>query len=110
MPLRALLIRFPGGIGGTAAAALSRFGFGAAGTFFELEPLFTTGPITGIALSAAAPIAQWYLARPRGQADDVNLWDVAHHVIDAGAALAAAGATPGLIEPDLLQDWPVRQG
>ena len=81
--------------------------FSAAGTRFELEPIFdvSAGSITSDPALAAAPEPRWtwHVARAESLADAPTAWDVAH------ALQTQAGLAPGapvLIEPDLDQDWP----
>jgi hypothetical protein len=103
----ALLMRFPK----TAAVGFAAAGPGhpvvAAG--LALEPLFETaaagGGAMGLAAGVPGQVHEWYVARPAGTAGR-NPWDVAHEAMArvSGAGFAL-GASPEIIEPDLLQQW-----
>ncbi|MDQ3487391.1 MAG: S8 family serine peptidase [Acidobacteriota bacterium] len=100
------LVRLPAGAGvGVRGGAPSSVG--AAGTRFELEPLFdvSSAPMKASGDLSAAPEARWtwHVARAVSLADAPSAWDVAH------ALQTQAGLAPGapvLIEPDLEQEWP----
>ncbi len=100
--LKGLLLRVPTGAARSLATAGP--GLGVAGQGFDFETLFSTSP-SGMGLAADG--RDWVLARPHAATDGANPWDLVHEVherMTQGAGLAA-GVSPDLIEPDLLQDW-----
>lgn len=102
MIARAVLVRLPAALtprgGGRSVPRLA-----AAGTWFDLEPLF----------SAPAPTArtpldryEWLLATPVGLPDTADAWALAHAVREGMLRTARApGAAPIYTEPDFEQQW-----
>jgi hypothetical protein len=88
--------------GAALAASGKALGLGAG---VDFEPLFVTHT-PAMALAGAA--REWFIAKPKATTTGANPWDVAHEAharLTAGIGIAA-GVTPDLIEPDLLQQWP----
>jgi hypothetical protein len=100
-----LLLKLPAASGNALAASNPSLG----GVAFRLEPLFQNIPSLQAVPAAqglpASQTAQWFLAQPAVEADEVNPWDAAHRAITEGLGLAGAPA-PVFAEPDLLQSWP----
>jgi Subtilase family len=91
-----LLVKMPAGIN---QAGLS---FGRADLNFHVVPLLTSIGATG-GLGAVAG-AQWHLVSAAAPGDELNAWDVCHHLVTQG--FGVAGAPPvEFAEPDLEQRW-----
>ncbi|MGE0460035.1 MAG: S8 family serine peptidase [Vicinamibacterales bacterium] len=99
--LAGFLLRLPAGAAVGLARGAARSRLKAAGTPYELEPLFTTGPRAGAAGLAGAGF-EWHLATPSVAADPARAWESAHALNEASSAVAG---TPVLVEPDFVQEW-----
>jgi hypothetical protein len=107
METRGLLIRVRLNSGAALALERARRSFQAADVGFELEPLFSV-PSSSRGFGAAdGPGWQWHLARVSGDASLAgrNPWDIAHAALSQGLALGPD--TSVLVEPDLIQQWPL---
>lgn len=99
-----VLIRAPK----SAAPAMQKQGFAAAGGAFKITPLFEVSPGNASALAAApSEPMQWMLAETDACVDAENPWDLAHRALteSGGLGFAVAGQ-PVLVEPDIKQTWP----
>lgn len=96
------------GFEGSSRTALSRGSraLRAAGSSFELEPLFaaTRAPAAALGVRAAgARKINWHIARPTRAVAGGSPWDVTREVMKEAAA---RGLRPVRGEPDLVQPWP----
>lgn len=93
-------------IEGSGPSGFSGFGtkLSAAGTTFDVEPLFEVpaGP-GGPGVGAGQPMARWHLARA-ARPTAASPWDAVREV---RRKAAAKGAKVTQAEPDLIQEWPV---
>ena len=97
-----VLIRVPK----AASAALKRQGFAAAGSAFQVTPLFDVKPAAPALAAAGDAGSEWLLAQTHGEPDVENQWDLAHNMlIQAGLQGLAGGGGGVIVEPDLLQTW-----
>jgi hypothetical protein len=95
-----VLVRVEAKPGDAALRAVSTLS--AAGTRFDLEPLFEVpSPAAGGAGVAGATRIAWHLARPVGAAGE-SPWDTAR------AVAAAVGGRAVFAEPDFIQEWPTQ--
>jgi hypothetical protein len=90
-----LLVKMPSG---PANAALK---FGAAQLNISVEPLFKS--IRPPAQIGMVQTPEWHLLTAAGSADEVNEWDLCHHLMTDGMGLT--GARVEFAEPDLEQQW-----
>jgi hypothetical protein len=79
-----------------------KLSFGTARFNVSIEPLFKSiGPSRGLA-AVAAP--QWHIVTATDEDEEVNAWDLSHHLVREGMGMAGVG-TPDFVEPDLEQQW-----
>jgi hypothetical protein len=76
--------------------------FGAARFEVRVEPLLPS--IEGEARMGAAAAPHWQVVTTTAEADEVNAWDLSHHLVGEGMGVAGLGA-PEFVEPDLEQQW-----
>jgi hypothetical protein len=65
-------------------------------------PLFTS--IRPKAVQGMAEAASWFQVSAGAQGDEVNAWDLCHHIATQGLGIAGLN-TPEFAEPDLEQQW-----
>ena len=89
--------------------AQGHFAFGAAGApiAFKSQPLFRSIGTTGQLGAAAAAVPQWSLVTIDATPQTANPWDACHALVSSGSAIASGRVE--FVEPDLLQQWPVKQ-
>jgi hypothetical protein len=92
---------------GRGLAAQGRLSFGAAraATGFTSRPLFRSIGVSGAGAAAAAP--RWSVLTFDVVDEAPTPWDACHALIAEGLAIAGGGVE--FAEPDLVQQWPVKQ-
>jgi hypothetical protein len=91
---------------GSAAQGQLLLGSTRAVTGFTSRPLFHSIGLPGkVAAGAAAP--QWSVVTFDRLDQTPNPWDACHALISQGSAIAPGGVD--FVEPDLVQQWPVKQ-
>ena len=75
-------------------------------TGFTSRPLFRSIGVPG-KVAAAATASQWSVVAFDPLDQRPNPWDACHALISQGSAIAPGGID--FVEPDLVQQWPVKQ-
>ena len=76
--------------------------FGAADIALDVQPLFHS--IKAESGMGAVEPARWFQLAAAAEANEVNAWDLCHHVMRGGLGLTAA-TEPEFAEPDVIQSW-----
>jgi hypothetical protein len=101
---RGLLFRCPAGADARLLAAASGGQLGAAGSRFEIEPLFAVSGRPGRSVGVAGSDARaWLVARPVDDVAGAHPWEAVYESIAQVTGLL--GIVPEFVEPDLAQPW-----